>query len=306
MKILVTGATGFVGREVLRQVHVAGHSARILVRDVKAASDRLPRPHSVVEFHRGDVTEARSLEGAVAGCDAVIHLVGIISEFGRVTFDRLHVEATRNMVASAQAQGVARFIHMSALGTRPEAASRYHQTKWAAEEMVRGSGLDYTIFRPSLIYGAEDHFVNQFGRMSRWLPFLPVMGQGTNRMQPVAVEIVAQCFVQALTRPETVGQTYDLCGPERLTFEQILESILGACRRKRFKVHVPLPLARLQAALFEGVMGRLLQCPPPLNRDQLLMLQEDNVGDAGLVERVFGLTQTRFADGIASFLEPKS
>jgi NADH dehydrogenase len=193
---------------------------------------------------------------------------------------------------------------MSALGTRPGAASRYHQTKWAAEEVVRGSGLDYTIFRPSLIYGREDHFVNQFERLSRWLPFLPVMGSGSNLMQPVAVETVARCFVQALDRPETVAQTYDLCGPERLTFVQILDAILQACGRRRFKVRIPLAVARLQAAVLEIVLGSLLHRPAPLNRDQLLMLQEDNVGDAGVVERVFGWRQPGFTAGVRHYLKP--
>ncbi len=263
MKVLVTGATGFVGREVLRQLHAAGHQTRILVRDTKTAADRVPQPNSVVEFHRGDVTDVRSLADSARGCDAVMHLVGIISEFGRVTYERLHVEATRNLVEAARAQGVTRFIHMSALGTRPGAVSRYHQTKWAAEEIVRQSGLAFTIFRPSLIYGPEDHFVNQFEQMSRWLPFLPVLGSGSSRMQPVAVEIVARCLVQALTRPETAGQTCELCGPERLTFVQILDAILQACDRHRVKLRIPLSLARLQAAVLEMVMGRLLHRPPP-------------------------------------------
>jgi NADH dehydrogenase len=303
MKVLLTGATGFVGREVLGQLHRAGHEVRSIARNLKTAADQLPQPCSVTEFHRGDVTDLRSLSGAARGCDAVIHLVGIISEFGRVTYERLHVEATRHVLATAQAEGVKRFLHMSALGTRANANARYHQTKWAAEEIVRWSGLDFTIFRPSLIYGPKDHFVNQFERMSRWLPFLPVMGTGSNLMQPVAVETVACCFVGALDRAETVGQTYDVCGPERLTFVQILDTILKVTGRRRFKLHIPLPLARMQAAVLERVMGSIINRPPPFNRDQLLMLQEDNVGDSQPVQRLFGLKQTGFAEGIGKYLK---
>ncbi len=302
MRVLVTGATGFVGREVLRQLHTAGHEARVLVRNTKAAADRLPQPTCVTGFHRGDVTELRSLTGAARGCDAVIHLVGIISEFGPVTYERLHVEATRNMVAAAQADGVERFVHMSALGTRANAASRYHQTKWAAEEVVRRSGLDYTIFRPSVIYGPEDHFVNLFARMARWTPLLPVIGRGTTLLQPVAVETVARCFVQALTRSECMGQTYDVCGPEKLTAPRMLDAISAVTGRRRGKLHIPLPLARLQATALELVVGKVLRRPPPLNRDQLIMLQEDNAGDPGPIEQAFDLRQTGFLDGIRRYL----
>jgi len=302
MKVLVTGGTGFVGRELLRQLQAAGHEVRLVARDLKKAAARLPRPGCVSEFRRGDVTELRSLKGAAEGCDAAIHLVGIISEFGRVTYERLHVEATRNLVAIAQTEGVRRFVHMSALGTRPDAVSRYHRTKWAAEEIVRESGLNFTIFRPSLIYGPEDHFVNQFARLARWLPFLPVMGDGRSLMQPVAVEAVARCFVGALTQRASVGQTFDLCGPERLSFEEILDVILAATGRKRRKLHVPMPVARGQALLLELFFGRFLHKPPPLNRDQLIMLQEDNVGDPSAMERVFRIKQDSFASGIAKYL----
>jgi len=301
MKTLVTGATGFVGREVLRQLQTAGHEARVLARDSKAAADRLPQPSCVTEFHQGDVSDLQSLTGAAKGCDAVIHLVGIISEAGSSTYERLHTEATRNLITTTRSDGVTRFVHMSALGTRADAVARYHQTKWSAEEMVRRSGLDFTIFRPSLIYGPEDHFVNQFVQLSKWLPFLPVIGSGTALMQPVAVEQVARCFVRALIIPESIGQTYDVCGPDRLTFVQILDAILNAAGRKRFKLHIPLPLVRLQAALLEVILGSFLRKPPPLNRDQLLMLQEDNVGDVRPAKRLFDLKHECFAERIRSY-----
>lgn len=304
MKVLVTGATGFVGRAVLRQLQGAGHEARVLVRDTKAAADRLPQPTCVTGFHQGDVTDPGSLKGAARGCDAVIHLVGIISEFGSATFEKLHVQGTRNLVTSARAEGVERLVHMSALGTRADAVARYHRTKWAAEEVVRRSGLHYTIFRPSLIYGPGDHFVNLFANLARWTPFLPVMGTGTALMQPVAVETVASCFVQALTQPDSIGQTYDVCGPEKLTFTQILDAIAETIGRKRIKLHIPLPLARLQAAALEVVVGSFLHKPPLLNRDQLLMLQEDNVGDVGPAEQMFDLRQSTFAEGIRKYLNP--
>ena len=120
-------------------------------------------------------------------------------------------------------------------------------------------------------------------------------------MQPVAVEQVARCFVRGLIAPESIGQTYDVCGPDRLTLVQILDAILDAAGRKRFKLHIPLPLARLQAALLEVILGSFLRKPPPLNRDQLLMLREDNVGEVGPANRLFDLKQESFAEGIRGY-----
>lgn len=302
MKVLVTGGTGFVGREVLRQLCAAGHEPRVLARSVARARQRLADIPGVQELHEGDVNGADSLDGAVTGCDAVIHLVGIISEARAITFERLHVEATRNVLAAAQASGVRRYVHMSALGTRPDAVSRYHQTKWAAEERVRSSGLDWTIFRPSLIYGPEDQFVNVFASLSKWSPVLPLMGRPDALLQPVSVENVARCFVGALTRPESVGKTCDVCGVERLTLEQILDAILAATGRRRLKVRVPLALARAQAAAMEFVWGTLLGKPPPLNRDQLQMLQEDNVADAAATTQAFSLAHQNFRVEISDWL----
>jgi NADH dehydrogenase len=193
---------------------------------------------------------------------------------------------------------------MSALGTRPDARSRYHRTKWAAEEAVRASGLDWTILRPSLIYGPEDHFVNLYAGMARWLPVLPVMGNGLNQLQPVCVENVARCFVGALNQPASIGRVIDLCGPDRLTFLEVIEAILAASGRRRMKLRIPLALARLQAAALEKLCPLLLHKAAPLNRDQLLMLQEDNVGDEATARNLFQLEHPPFAEGIRRWMAP--
>jgi NADH dehydrogenase len=304
MHLLITGATGFVGREVLRQARSAGHRLTIVARNPDSASARAARDEFNAELRAGEVLDAATLAGAADGCDAVIHLVGIISEVGRQTFENVHVRATQNVLAAAKAAGVRRYLHMSALGTRPDAVARYHQTKWAAEQAVRCSGLDWTILRPSLIFGPEDHFVNLFARLSRWSPVLPVMGPGRARMQPIAVEDVAACFVRAMTQRESVEATLDVCGPERFTLPEILREILAALGRRRLLVRVPLPVARAQAARLEATFPRLLRQAPPLNRDQLLMLQEDNIGDPEPANRLFSITPLGFREGIRRYLGP--
>jgi NADH dehydrogenase len=234
--------------------------------------------------------------------EAVIHLVGIISEAGRSTFENLHTQGTRNLVSASRAAGLHRFVHMSALGARPEAISRYHQTKWAAEEDLRQSGLEFTIIRPSLIYGPGDHFVNLFARIIRCSPLVPLLGSRQARFQPVALSAVAKAFTASLARPESIGKIYDLCGPEPLTLAEMIDQILEVMRRRRLKVRVPGALARGQAALLEWVFPRLLRMPPPLNRDQLLMLEENNLGNPEPANALFNLAHTSFREGIAAYL----
>lgn len=303
MKVFVTGATGFVGREILRQLHAAGYSVRVLARNRRSLRVHEAEADQLIEVHPGDVLHAPSMAGAMTGCDAVIHLVGIISEVGENTFENVHTCGTQNVVAAARQAGVKRLLHMSALGTRANALSRYHQSKWSAEEIVRGSRINFTIFRPSIIYGPDDQFVNLFARMSRFLPVVPVMGSGQSKFRPVPVADVATCFVKALTEPKSDGQTFDLCGSEVLTLEEILDQILSVTGRMRLKLHMPMKVARYQAAMLEFIFARLLGKPPPFNRDQLVMLQEDNIGNPQPANELFGLKPILFRDGIERYLK---
>lgn len=302
MRVLVTGGTGFVGRQILRELRVAGHGTFVLARNPDAAAARGIARELSATIRAGDVLNPGSLANACGDIDAMIHLVGIISEVGEKTFENVHTRGTQHIVAAAKSAGIKRFIQMSALGTRANAVARYHQSKWAAEEIVRSSRLDWTIFRPSIIYGAGDGFVNLFARLSRFSPVVPLIGGGRMKFQPIAVESVAEAFVKSLNEPRAIGQTFDLCGPEVLTLVEIVDAILAVTRRRRMKLTLPFGLARVQAALLEFVCGKLLGQAPPLNRDQLLMLQEDNVGESAWAVELFGLRQVRFSDGIASYL----
>lgn len=304
MEIALTGGTGFVGRVVARELAAQGHRTRLLVRTASAPTPDLTALFPVATPRVVDWDRTESLAGALTGADAVIHLVGIIAERGRHTFERTHIELTGRLLQAARTAGVPRMIHMSALGTRPTAPARYHQSKWAAEQLVRAHAMPWTIFRPSLIYGRGDAVTCLLANLSRWTPILPVMGPGTALLQPVSVDNVAKAFVASLTTPESEGRTFELCGPDRLDFRAFLRAILSACGRRRLLVHIPLPLARLQAALLESLFPGLLRRPPPLTRDQLLMLQEDNIGDPAPADRTFNLVHRPFREDLRAYLAP--
>lgn len=299
---MVTGGTGFVGRAVVAELRSGGHHVVLLVRN-PAQRRAGSLEDSAVTVKPGDILDPASVESAAQGVDAVVHLVGIISEAGRSTFSSIHVDGTKHVLRATRQAGVRRYVHMSALGTRPNAASRYHQTKWEAETAVRQSDLDWTIFRPSLIYGAEDHFVNLFRRISRWSPVLPMLGSAGGRLQPVSVQEVAVCFARALEIPAAVGQTYELCGADVVGMAELLDLILEAEDRRRWKVRLPRSLAWGQAAVLERVFPFLLGRPSPLTRDQLRMLDEENVGNRAPAEATFGLKFRHLREGIRQIVQ---
>ncbi len=294
--IAITGATGFVGRAIVARARAEGFSIRAIVREPSRA--RWLTEQSGAELFHGNVLFGPTLEGAFAGCKCVIHLVGVINEWRENTFERAHTQATINVVDAASKAGVKRYLHMSALGTHADAASRYHQTKWAAEEAVRKSGLAWTIFRPSVIYGPGDKSINTLAKMVRLAPFVPVLGDGQSRIQPVAVEVVARAFIGAIKRDETVCQTYDLCGPAAFSWNELYDKLLAVQGlRRKPKVHLPLGLARVQALFLEKMSQY-----PPFNREMITMSRVDNVGDPGPAERALALTQESFDEGIARYL----
>jgi uncharacterized protein YbjT (DUF2867 family) len=306
MRILVTGGTGFVGRAVLGQLHAEGHAVRLLVRHPGSAASRAAAELYGVDLHAGDVLQESTLAPACLGMDAVVHLVGIIAEYGTQSFENVHAKGTRNLVNAARSEGVRKFVHMSALGTRPGAASRYHQTKWAAEQSVRRGDMAWTIFRPSIIYGPGDGLVSMFERISRYSPVVPLVGSGRSQLQPVRVEEVATCFVRALAGPRAIAQTYDLCGPVPLTLREIIETMLRVTGRRRLIVRLPLGMMRLQAALIEGTYPKLFHRPPPLSRDQLVMIEEDNVGQPEAAMEDFDLTPVSFEAGLEAYLKTRA
>lgn len=291
MKIFVAGGTGFVGEHLVRELLGSGHSVRLLVHSHGTSGGE-------VEQVTGDITRPETFESSVSGCDAVINLVGIIRESPSrgVTFEKLHVQATAAMLKAASTAGIRRYLQMSALGTRPDAVSAYHRTKWRAEEQVRESGLEWTIFRPSLIFGPHDAFINMLAAQLRRAPVMPVIGSGSYRVQPIHADDVARCFTRALALPETIGQTYELCGKDRLSYESLLDMIAAAMGRSRpNKPHLPLGLMKLVIPVMQNIPQF------PITMDQLQMLLEESVGSSEW-QKVFGFEPRGLQEGIAEYL----
>ncbi len=280
--ILVTGGTGFVGRKVVHALRAEERPVRALVRDPHRAETLRAWGCELVQ---GDVSDRESLRRAAEGCEAVVHLVAIIKG-SRRDFERVMSEGTRNLVAAATEAGARRFVHMSALGVseRSKGLVPYYAAKWEMEQAVKGSGLDWTIFRPSFVFGRDGGVLPTFVRQVRLLPAAPVVGDGTRRLQPIWVDDVAAFFAKALSTPGSAGKTYDLGGPDTPTWNELYEAISRSLGKRRRLVHLPVVLVRANAAVLERLPR------PPVTRDQLKMLLfEDNVGDPRPAVETFGI-----------------
>ncbi|HWX09525.1 MAG TPA: NAD(P)H-binding protein [Gaiellaceae bacterium] len=270
MTVLVTGPTGFIGPHVVHALRAREIPVRALVRDARRGS-RLAAWG--VELAVGDVTDPVSLRAAVAGVDAVVHLVAIIK--GTTDdFERIMAQGTRNLVAAAREAGVRRFVLASALGLDERTKDRvpYYAAKWEMERAVKASGIEYVIFRPSFVFGKDGGVLPTFVRLARFAPVTPIVGPGTQRLQPIWVEDVAEYYARALDLPTAAGRTFELGGPDVPTWNEFWERLKRVVGVRRPSVHVPFGLMRVQAALTEWLPGA------PVTRDQLTMLElGDNV-----------------------------
>lgn len=287
MKVFLTGTTGFVGRHMLRRLLEEGHSVRALVRDPAKARGLA---QNGVELVAGDVVGGAGLEQGIQGCDAVIHLVGIIVEKGPNTFERVHHLGTRNVVEAAKRAGVRRFVQMSALGVRADGVAVYQTSKWRGEEEVRKSGIPFCILRPAIIFGPGDGFVTQMIQTMRSAPlFRPVPGSGSPKFRPIFVGDVTACFVRALTALTATDHTIALGGGDELTLNEVLKEIARCAGVRKPPVHIPMPLMFLGAWLLQRILK-----DPPVTVDQLRMLREGSTCDIEPMIRMLGVKPRGF------------
>ena len=272
----VFGGSGFIGRYVVKRLAQAGYVVRVAVRDPEAAQFLKPMGTvgQVVPL-AAPVTDEAACARAIDGATLIVNLVGILAETRSTSFQAIHIDGAARIARLAAAAGVDRLVHVSAIGADPASPSRYGTSKAAGEQAVRQGFPGATILRPSVVFGAEDHFFNRFAAMARMLPVLPVFA-GATRLQPVHVGDVADAIMAALTRPDAVGGVYELGGPRSLSLAEVMSYVMAETRHERPMVAVPLCLIRMQAAILERLPGQLL------TRDQLRMLERDNVVASGM------------------------
>jgi uncharacterized protein YbjT (DUF2867 family) len=283
--ILVTGGTGFVGPKVVHALRERDRPVRCLVRKPSADAARSLAAWGC-ELVEGDVTDAAGLRRAVDGCELVVHLVAI-RQGPAEKFRRVMEQATRDLVAAAQEAGTRRFVLMSALGTSEQTKDLvpYYHAKWEMEQTVAGSALEHVIFRPSFIFGRDGGILSTFRKLARLAPVTPIIGSGTQRIQPIWVDDVAAYFAAGVERAEAAGRTFELGGPDAVSWNEFWERLKRALGIRRPSVHVPIGLMRVNALLTERLPGDI-----PLTRDLLTMLEHgDNTVSNDDAVRTFGL-----------------
>lgn len=282
----MTGATGFVGAAVVRELLARGYQVVALARKMPKA------PHHEGLIRVAADASSSGWERWAEGCTAAIHLVGIIRENPKagVTFRQAHVETTARVLEVCRNLGMQRYLHMSAAGAQLDGPTPYHRTKAEAEELVRASELAWTIFRPSVIFGPGDGFTTTLAQVVGRFPIVPVFGDGSYPLQPIAVEEVAEAFVESLERPETVHQVIELGGPEVLSYLEVLRRVATSLGKRRFFLRVPLGLARFGVRL-----AAALSSNPPITPDELTMLLSGSRADTSLAKKLFGLPRKPFS-----------
>jgi NADH dehydrogenase len=283
-RVCVLGGTGFVGRSVVAQLAEQGLWVRVLTRNREKARGLFVLPTG--EVVNADVNDDATLAASFEGMDAVVNLVGILNETRAQSFEKVHVALPQRVVNACRAAGVARLLHMSALGASTEGPSEYLKSRGRGEAAVREAAGDLavTIFRPSVVFGADDAFLNLFAKLVQLFPVIPLAGAKA-RFQPVWVEDVARAMALSLADPRTFGQTYELGGPKTYSLEQLVTLVIALKGRSRMILPLPHWAAVLQATVFEHLPGKIM------TRDNLCSMSVDNVC-AGPFPEVFGFKPT--------------
>ena len=300
--VTVFGGSGFVGAQTVRALARAGWRVRVAVRNPTLAFELRPQGDvGQIQLVACDVTDDAQVAAALDGADAAINLVGVLYETPWKRFATMHAEPPARIAQACARLGITRFVQVSALGADAGSPSEYARTKAQGEAAARVALPSTTVVRPSVVFGRGDQFLNRFAAMTQIAPALPLPGGGETRFQPVYVGDVAQAILRCVTDPATAGQTYELGGPEVLTFREILQRILDETLRKRALVPLPWPVASLIGTLAAPLGWFGLN--PPLTSDQVELLKRDNVvsdGAPGL--EALGVTPTGMEAVAPSYL----
>lgn len=290
--ILITGATGFIGQHLVVRLIAQGVTPRCLVRDIQRVKNMFPA--GKVELVQGDTTQATTLTAAVNGVDTIVHAAFVTADRKAMKenyYDETNVQGTQNLIKAAKAADVKRIIEISGLGTKMDRPGTYMQGRYLAEKMLVDSGLDWTIIRPSVLFGKNAPFIKGLADLIRTSPVVPLIGGGHTMFQPISVDDVVTVITKALDNPKrTNGHIYTIGGPEYYSFSQVFDVLLRAMHTSRPKVYAPTSLVGIGAAVMEAVLPK-----PPLTKAAMTLFSFDNTTDLNSVERDFGFKPQSFA-----------
>ena len=297
--VTVFGASGFIGRNIVRELAKRGARVNAICRDAERA--KFLKPMGVVGQVvpiRADVTDPSSIAKVVEGSDAVVNLVGILHASGKNSFEAVQATAPGLIAKAAAEAGATHMVHVSAIGADANSPSVYARTKAIGEAAVRDAFPTATILRPSIVFGPNDDFFNRFGRMAVFAPALPLVGGGATKFQPVYVDDVADAAMAALEQPDAAGKTYELGGPRVASFKDLLQMMLTMIKRNRKLIPIPFWAATLQASILERLPS------PLLTRDQVQLLKSDNVvANEALTLADLGIEATAMEAVLPSYLD---
>jgi uncharacterized protein YbjT (DUF2867 family) len=302
--VAVAGGTGFVGRAIVAELAARGR--RVIVLSHRPAGSPAARTAGpTIEVRPADVTRPELLAGALEGVETLVIALAfrnspIEAPRRGQTFEKVDAAGTEALVAAARAARVSRLVYVSGAGAAADAARHWFRAKWRAEEAIRGSGIDYTIFRPSWIYGPGDRSLNRFLGMARWLPFVPQIGNGRQVVVPVFVEDMGRLVADALDAPAARNATFEVGGPETLTMDDVIREALRVSHKRRPIIHAPASLMKL------AVRPLLILPVPPMTPDAIDFVVQSAPVDTGPLTRALPLRMTPLAEGLATYMAPRS
>lgn len=289
--ILITGATGYIGRHLVARLVAQGERPRCLVRDISRAKRILPADK--VELVEGATTSPDSLGAAVQGVDTIVHAAFLTADRKQSTgneYEKTNVQGTASLIKVAKKTGVKRMIEIGGLGTKPDKPGSYMQGRYLAEKMLKESGLDWTIIQPSVLFGKNAPFIKGLVDLIRTSPVVPLIGGGKTMFQPIYVEDVVTVLIKVLEDPTgTTNRTYTIGGPVYYSFTQIIDVLLKTMHKQRIKVPAPTTLVGVGAAVMEAILPK-----PPITKAAMTLFSFDNITDLKSVQRDFGFTPISF------------